>query len=351
MSTELELLRQCISELETKNAKLEAKKAEIEARNVELLKQVMDENAKRDARVEELELKNTELEARLLMLEQRSSVVDGQSQNDRETIAEISAVDESDSVIDQQNDVSMEEVPEVIAEQSVPDKVIDDFILEESVNVPDSVIAQPKQCKPPPIHEVHSQLNLSEVRDPGLCNQNGLTLTPQIEEVVLLPDQGGSLEDREMDAFLDEEHKKRISEEIRQRKREKKLREGDSREKNLDSEPLIADISGIDSQDSVIPLNEKDGQDVYLASPSSESCVASPGFEYSKEGKVPYKQKVEKGLVCELLEFIRSHESLPNSTTSSKQIPVDSDLAPGSIPHLAHLFDKAEKTGRKEKLR
>src|SRR5436305_12307558 len=351
MSTELELLRQRISELETKNAKLEAEKAEIEARNVELLKQVMDENAKRDARVEELELKNTELEVRLLMLEQGSSVVNGQSQNDRKTIAEISAVDESDSVIDQQNDVSMEEVPEVIAEQSVPDKVIDDFILEESVNVPDSVIAQPKQCKPPPIHEVHSQLNLSEVRDPGLCNQNGLTLTPQIEEVVLLPDQGGSLEDREMDAFLDEEHKKRISEEIRQRKREKKLREGDSREKNLDSEPLIADISGIDSQDSVIPLNEKDGQDVYLASPSSESCVASPGFEYSKKGKVSYKQKVEKGLVCELLEFIRSHESLPNSTTSSKQIPVDSDLAPGSIPHLAHLFDKAEKTGRKEKLR
>src|SRR5207244_12667103 len=92
-----------------------------------------------------------------------------------------------------------------------------------------------------------------------------------------------SLEDREMDAFLDEEHKKRISEEIRQRKREKKLREGDSREKNLDSEPLIADISGIDSQDSVIPLNEKNGQDVYLASPSSESYIASPGFEYSKE--------------------------------------------------------------------
>ena len=56
----------------------------------------------------------------------------------------------------------MENVPEVIAEQSVPDKVIDDFILEESVNVPDSVIAQPKQCKPPPIHEVHSQLKLSD---------------------------------------------------------------------------------------------------------------------------------------------------------------------------------------------
>ncbi|CAI2188396.1 17343_t:CDS:2, partial [Funneliformis geosporum] len=52
----------------------------------------------------------------------------------------------------------MEEVFEVIAEQSVPDK-----------------------CKFPPIHEIHSQLN-SEMRDPGLCNQNSLTLTLQIEE-------------------------------------------------------------------------------------------------------------------------------------------------------------------------
>ena len=83
MSTELELLRQRIAELETKNSKFETEKAEIEARNLELLKQIMDENAKRDARVEELELKNTELETRLLMLEQGSSVVDGQSQNDR----------------------------------------------------------------------------------------------------------------------------------------------------------------------------------------------------------------------------------------------------------------------------
>ncbi|CAI2185719.1 13909_t:CDS:2 [Funneliformis geosporum] len=84
------------------------------------------------------------------------------------------------------------------------------------------------------------------MRDPGLCNQNSLTLTLQIEE------------------------------------------------KNLDSKPFITDISSIESQDSIILLNEKDGQDVYLASLSSESYVASSGFKYSKEGKVPYKQKVEK---------------------------------------------------------
>ncbi|GES79009.1 hypothetical protein GLOIN_2v1882276 [Rhizophagus clarus] len=212
----------------------------------------MDENAKRDARVEELELKNTELEATLLMLEQRSS--------------------------------SMEEVPEVVAEQSVPDK---------SVKF---------------IRGARSRAVQSEWIDSHPTDRRGSFATRS----------RGLLEDKEMDVFLDEEHKKRISEEIRQRKREKKLREDDSQEKNLDSEPLIADIFGIDSQDSIISLNKKDGQDVFLP-------VHHPNHV--------------------------SHESLPNSTASSKQIPVDSDLAPGSIPHLAHLFDKAEKTGQKEKLR
>ena len=60
-------------------------------------------------------------------------------------------------------------------------------------------------------------------------------------------------------------------------------------------------------------------------------------------------------LICELLEFIRRHDStsLPNSISSKHipDVPVDTDLTPGSVPHLAHLFDKAEKTGRKEKLR
>ena len=71
--------------------------------------------------------------------------------------------------------------------------------------------------------------------------------------------------------------------------------------------------------------------------------------------KIPYNQKVEQDLICELLEFIRCHDStsLPNSISSKHipDVPVNADLTPGSVLHLAHLFDKAEKTGRKEKLR
>src|SRR2546430_606270 len=73
-----------------------------------------------------------------------------------------------------------------------------------------------------------------------------------------------------------------------------------------------------------------------------------------KRAKIPYNQKVEQDLICKLLEFIRCHDStsLPNSISSKHipDVPVDANLTSGSIPHLAHLFDKAEKTGRKEKL-
>jgi hypothetical protein len=75
MSSELEVLKQRIVELEAKNAELEAEKAE-------LLKRIMEENTRRDVRVEELEQKNKELETRLAIVEQASLPVEEQSYND-----------------------------------------------------------------------------------------------------------------------------------------------------------------------------------------------------------------------------------------------------------------------------
>ncbi|PKY33155.1 hypothetical protein RhiirB3_451854 [Rhizophagus irregularis] len=240
MSSELELLRQRISELEIKNTKLEAEKAE-------LLKQVMEKDAKRDAENTELKSKVGELEARLLMLEHGVTEATERLENDKETMAEVSAVDVPDSVIDQQNDTnteSMEELPEI------PDKVMDDFILEESINMPDSVIAdgclpvvnydpaQPKQCKPPHIEEVTTKVN---------------------------SDQGRSLEDRKTDVFLDKVHKKKVSDEIRQRKREKKLEEHNllpeaTSQKKSDSEQTAINRKGL--QSSQTPYNQKVERDL-----------------------------------------------------------------------------------------
>src|SRR4051794_25890220 len=109
MLSELELLRQRISELEVKNAKFEAEKTE-------LLKQ---KDAKRDAENIEFKSRVEKVETRLAILEQDVTEVNGQPQNDKEVIAEVSAVDISDSVIDQQKDVNT---------KSIEDKKIGDFI-------------------------------------------------------------------------------------------------------------------------------------------------------------------------------------------------------------------------------
>src|SRR3954447_1153713 len=138
MSSELELLKQRISELEAKNVKLEAEKAE-------LLKQVMEKDAKRDAENTELKSRVGELEARLAILEQGVTEVNGQPQNDKEVIAEVSAVNISDSVIDQQNDVNT---------KSIEDKEIGDFIPKKPANISDLTIAQLKQRKLLQIEEV-----------------------------------------------------------------------------------------------------------------------------------------------------------------------------------------------------
>ena len=100
MESEIDLLRQ-------ENARLVAKNYELEA-EIAKLRQIIEENARRDARVEELEQKNKELEARLAILEQNSLVT---LQNDKETIAEVlpkiavSDVDLSNAVVDQRNNV------------------------------------------------------------------------------------------------------------------------------------------------------------------------------------------------------------------------------------------------------
>ena len=81
MESEIDLLRQ-------ENARLVAKNYELEAEIVKL-RQIIEENARRDVRVEELEQKNRELEARLAILEQSSLVVGEQPQNDKEAIVEV----------------------------------------------------------------------------------------------------------------------------------------------------------------------------------------------------------------------------------------------------------------------
>jgi hypothetical protein len=94
MESKLELLEQLISELEAENTKLKDQNTK--------LRQIIEANARRDARVKELGQKNTELEARLALLEQGITEVTGQLQNDKQNdIPEVLLM--YPSVVDQLN--------------------------------------------------------------------------------------------------------------------------------------------------------------------------------------------------------------------------------------------------------
>ncbi|GES82230.1 hypothetical protein GLOIN_2v1882276 [Rhizophagus clarus] len=226
-------------------------KAELKSRIEELEKSRADtavENTRRDDRVEELEQKNTELEVRFALLEKGSLVVN-----------------------DQQNDANT---------KSMDDKEIDNFIPEEPANVPDSVIAQLNQCKP-----------------------------PQIKETTKVNHQERLLEDRKTDAFLDKDSSSTISESFQ-------ANLSMTNTKHALPEQVVKESTPNQSSLILMEPQKKEEKQVNLSEIKGE--------------KISYNQKVEQDFIY---------------------VPVNANLTPGSVPHLAYLFDKAEKTGQKEKLR
>ena len=193
MSSELELLKQRITELEAENAELrkentvipdlrnklsvfDAERAEFKRRIAEALRTTEEErarrvaeNAKLKARIEEME---SEFRDRITKVEQRQVLNDNSSNicssNFNSVADQLPMVTHHEKLlVDEEMDTSLPEepIPEAIAKQSV-----------SAVNIP--VMDQ--------------------------CDQ-----TP--------------LEDKKMDSFLDGVDKEKVSNEIRQRNREKKL--------------------------------------------------------------------------------------------------------------------------------
>ncbi|GBC50843.1 hypothetical protein GLOIN_2v1838494 [Rhizophagus irregularis DAOM 181602=DAOM 197198] len=163
MSSELEVLKQRIVELEAKNAELEAEKAE-------LLKRIMEENnTRRDVRVEELEQKNKELETRLAIVEQASLPVKEQTYNDNPS-------DNSTSNFNSVTEYHEKPLVDVETDNSFPEEIC--------YNKQELVAMVPANSA--------KRLN------------------------------GKPLKEKDMDSFLLEAHKKIVSSEIKRRNKEKK---------------------------------------------------------------------------------------------------------------------------------
>ncbi|GES72570.1 hypothetical protein GLOIN_2v1649975 [Rhizophagus clarus] len=172
MSSELELLKQCITELEAENAELRkenteicdlrfkltvsnAEVAELKRRNAETLKSNAEYNKRRDA-------ENAKLKARIEELEKNKEDSSAENVTSKEMISgyDQNTIDE----IEPQSSVSL-----------------------NTINL------------------VSNVYEMTDVSDHALVSSDK------------------SSEEKETVAFLNEEHKKRVSEEIRQRNREKKL--------------------------------------------------------------------------------------------------------------------------------
>ena len=194
MSSELELLRQRISELEAEKMELRRElEKTIADSSIEIskLNAIIIELKKNKAVINKLKSENIELRDRVTKVEQR------QLQNDNVTKVTNSSNNSSSNFNSTTEQLPMEVHSEKSLEdmlQVTRDKEIDDCLLQQTpilevspANVPDSVIAQ--------------------------CKLNWETDDTNSK----------ASEERETDAFLGEMYKKSVSNDIRQRNREKKL--------------------------------------------------------------------------------------------------------------------------------
>ncbi|CAG8803196.1 44291_t:CDS:10, partial [Gigaspora margarita] len=167
-------LHNILARLDESSEKL-LKFAEAKAENTRL-KQIIEENVKRDVENTELKSRVGELEARLAIMEHSSVAVNRQSQNDKEAILEILS----------------------------------------EVSAVDNSVVQPKQhvpvCKENDNPSNNSTSNFNSVID------------QPVHKVIRVPNNNAnikSVKERETDTFLDEVYKKRVSDEIRREKKHK----------------------------------------------------------------------------------------------------------------------------------
>src|SRR6266498_4695280 len=186
MSSELELLRQRITELEAENAKL---------------RQIIEENAKRDD-------ENAEHKVRIEELEKNSADISAENAELKAELAKL------------RHDFDSSNLTRPQQSQHVTNIQNSCSVGEEDISLVTAV--------PQPDAEPERHLASNDIPD------------PVIDQCVSIADNSNikSMEEREMDAFLGEVYKKSVSNEIRQRNREKKLLR----------ESAIQDLSGVSNE-------------------------------------------------------------------------------------------------------
>src|SRR5581483_8439335 len=203
MAFELELSKQCITELEAENVNFrkklsvsDAEIAELKRRNNEFLRANKEYNERRDA-------ENAKLRARIKELEKNKE--DSSAENVR-------------------RDVKIAEIKAEVVKLTKGAQARDNNEESKQLTSRQSDVTSKKMISE------YDQNTIDEIEPQSSVFSNIINLVSNVYEMTDVSDHAlvsldKSSEEKETVAFLNEEHKKRDSEEIRQRNREKKLQQ------------------------------------------------------------------------------------------------------------------------------
>ncbi|RHZ67209.1 hypothetical protein Glove_302g50 [Diversispora epigaea] len=297
-----------IPELRKKFAEVEAKKAELEAKNTELLKQIMEENTKREAdtvelkaRIKELEknkidttalkTENDELKARVAKLEQK------QLQNDKEKTNLIAKLDDDTR---ENNQSSVNTASCKVNSDDIPEQI-------------------DLQCDDTPVSDITDDASNSDV-----CQETNPQCT--ISPICTKPK---SLEEQEMDDFLDRKEKEEVRDMMIKRNRGKKL-QGSF---NNSTPPMPSEISTMQTSS----LSDNSTKELLQDNEDSKTAKKCLDQSQDKTSKSHKKKGIENiGQV--IVNGIQDNIISPNHVV---EILASNHSETQTLLDLARLFDKA----------
>ena len=261
--------------------------AEVEAENAKL-RQIIEENAKRDA-------ENAEHKIRIEELEKNSADISAENAELKAELAKLRHDFDSSNLMKPQQ-------PQRVTNEQNSCSIGKEEISEVTVDTSHDM---------PPINEAPS-VNIE------------------------------TMEERETDTFLDEVHKKRVSDEIRQRNREKKLLHESA---NQEAFSISQDISSHDDRSSS-ENSEKNGDSVTNRDDRQKNIlVINMPQENDDDTEFTKSQNIEQELIKELLSNITTAPSI--SSEATEQIPSVSHLSSSldTTQNLVHLFQNTIRAG------
>ncbi|UZO01013.1 uncharacterized protein OCT59_012122 [Rhizophagus irregularis] len=259
MQSEIDSLKEINSKLLAEISELRKENAEVKAENIE----VKVENAKLKHALEEHEARFTNLE-----------------QRDKEKTNLIAKLDDDIREIKQEQNVN------ILAQSNtfIPKSPIHSISSQSSISPNIEGISKQSDCSDhsieknnaDPISQDFDSIPLDQTNISSVVDQYDTTESKSLED------------DRETDSFLDEVHRKKVSNEIRERKRKIKLQH----------ELTTQDSSSVTSVSSCPPTSSCSGKNVEKLCLKERDKQNTPSHQ-----KILYREKVERGLRQELSSF------------------------------------------------